>query len=88
MVRGDSSQDLARPVYSTTSAELIQALQRADPGLRLYAAFDRCHRGLRTEINNVYEKIAAGASGLFTQLFFDLRYLEVCADIQPKTQIF
>lgn len=88
MVRGDSPQDLARPVYSTTSAELIQALIQTDPGLRLYAAFDPYRRGLRAEISIVYEKIAAGASSLFTQPFFDLRYLEVCADVLPETQIF
>ena len=33
VVRGDSPQDLAQPVYSTTSAALIQALKQADPGL-------------------------------------------------------
>ena len=88
VVRGDSPQDLARPVYSTTSAELIQALKQADPGLRLYAAFDPYRRGLRAEIDTVHEKISAGASGLFTQPFFDLRYLEVCADVLPETEIF
>ncbi len=45
VVRGDSPQDLTRPVYSTTSAELIHALKRADPGLRLYATFDPYRRG-------------------------------------------
>ena len=64
VVRGDSPQDLARPVYSTTSAEVVQALKRADPGLRLYAAFDPYRRGLRAKIDILHEKIAAGASGL------------------------
>jgi len=79
-LREDFPQDLARPVHSTTSAELIQPLKRADPGLQLYAAFDPYHGRLRAEIKIVYEKIPDGASSLFAQPFFDLRYLEVCTE--------
>jgi len=88
LVRGDSPQDLARPVYSVTSAELIQAPKRAEPGLRLYAVFDPYRRGLRAGIEIAHEKITAGASGPFTQPFFDLRYLEICDDVLPQTDIF
>ena len=31
---------------------------------------------------------AAGASGLFAQPFFELRYIEVCVDVLPVTEIF
>ncbi len=88
VVRGDSPQDLARPVHATTSVELIRALKQADPGIRLYAGFDPYRQGLRTEVDRVHEKIEAGASGLFTQPFFDLGLLQVCADILPRTEIF
>ena len=88
VVRGDSPQDLSRPVHSTTSAELIRALKQVDPGLRIYAGFDPYRQGLRDEIEAVHEKIEAGASGLFTQPFFDLGLLRVCADLLPRTEIF
>jgi methylenetetrahydrofolate reductase (NADPH) len=88
IVRGDSPQDLSHPMYSTTSAELMRALKDIDPGLRLYAVFDPYRRGLRTEIEDVQEKIDAGASGLFTQPFFDLRFLQMCADVLPETEVF
>ena len=88
IVQGDSPQDLARPVHPTTSAELIRALNDVDPGLRLYAAFDPYRRGLRSELESVQEKIAAGASGLFTQPFFDLQFMQVCADLLPEIETF
>ena len=88
IVQGDAPQDLARAMHSTTSAELIRALKDVDPGLRLYAAFDPYRRGLRSELEFVQEKIAAGASGLFTQPFFDLRFMQVCADVLPETELF
>jgi methylenetetrahydrofolate reductase (NADPH) len=88
VVRGDSPQDLARPVHATTSAEFIRALHDVDPNLRLYAAFDPYRQGLRSELDSVQEKLAAGASGLFTQPFFDLRLIQICADSLPGTDIF
>jgi methylenetetrahydrofolate reductase (NADPH) len=88
VIRGDSPQDLSRPVYATTSAELICALKEVDPGLRLYAAFDPYRRGLREEIDGVLEKLEAGAAGLFTQPFFDVHFMQVCADVLPDADIF
>lgn len=88
IVRGDAPQDLARPVHSTTSAELIRALKEIDPELKLYAVFDPYRRGLRSELDDVKEKIDAGAVGLFTQPFFDLQFMKVCADVLPELEIF
>jgi len=88
VVRGDAPQDLSRPVHATTSAEFIRALNEVDPDLRLYAAFDPYRQGLRSELDVVQEKFAAGASGLFTQPFFDLRLIQICADLLPATEIF
>jgi len=88
IVRGDSPQDLARPVHSTTSTELIRALKEVDPDLRLYAVFDPYRRGLAAELDEVKEKIEAGAVGLFTQPFFDRRFMQVCAEILPDVEVF
>jgi methylenetetrahydrofolate reductase (NADPH) len=88
IVRGDPPQDLARPVHATTSAELIAALKQVAPSIRLYASFDPYRQGLRAAVDSAHEKIEAGASGLFTQPFFDLRLLQVCSDLLPRTEIF
>lgn len=79
VVQGNPPQDL-RTVHATTSAELIRWLRQAAPRLRIYAAFDPYRRGLRAELDLVRAKLEAGANGLFTQPFFDLRLLEICAE--------
>jgi len=88
IVRGDAPQDLARPVHPTTSAELIRALKEVDPDFRLYAVFDPYRHGLRSELDDVKDKIEAGAAGLFTQPFFDLEFMKVCADLLPDVEVF
>lgn len=88
IVRGDAPQDLARPVHSTTSAELIRAIKEVDPDLKLYAVFDPYRRGLRSELDDVKEKLEAGAAGFFTQPFFDLEFMKVCADVLPDVEVF
>jgi methylenetetrahydrofolate reductase (NADPH) len=75
-------------VHPTTSAELIRALKEVDPDLRLYAVFDPYRRGMRAELDEVKEKIEAGACGLFTQPFFDLAYMKVCAGALPEVEVF
>ena len=88
IVRGDAPQDLSRAVHPTTSSELIRALKEVDPELNLYAVFDPYRRGLRSELDDVKEKMEAGASGLFTQPFFDLQFMQVCADVLPDLEVF
>jgi methylenetetrahydrofolate reductase (NADPH) len=80
IVRGDAPQDMRRPIYPTSSAELIREVKRLDPELRIYAAFDPYRHGLRTELEGVAEKIDAGAEGFFSQPLFDLRLIEMCAE--------
>ncbi len=88
VVRGDTPQDLSRPMHSTTSADLIRALKEVDPDLDLYAAFDPYRRGLRSELDAVREKLDAGASGLFSQPIFDLRFMQICADALLDVETF
>jgi len=88
IVRGDAPQDLGRRMYSTTSAELIRALNEMAPEVRAYAAFDPYRAGLRAEIDSVHEKLAAGAVGLFSQPLFDLRFMDLCADQFPGVEVY
>ena len=80
VVRGDPPQDMARPVHPTESADLIRALKMAAPQLEVYAAFDPYRRGLREELEGVQAKLDAGATALFSQPLFDLRFMQLCAD--------
>ncbi len=79
-VRGDPPQTPGRLVHPTTSVELIAALRRAAPGLRIYAALDPYRQGMRSELEYARAKLDAGADGFFTQPFFDLRLMEIWAD--------
>ncbi len=88
VVRGDSPQDLSRPVYGTSSADLIRALKDVDPSLKLHAVFDPYRQGLQAELDDVREKVRAGVDGLFTQPFFDLRLVDFFADVLPAVEIF
>jgi methylenetetrahydrofolate reductase (NADPH) len=81
VVAGDPPQDLARPVYPARPVEWIRRLQQEAPELRVYAAFDPYRAGLRAELEAAQAKLEAGAAGLFSQPFFDLRLLEVWADL-------
>lgn len=64
-----------------TSLGLIEALRTLDPGLRIHAALDPYRASPRRERDYATEKRAAGADGFFTQPFFDLRLLEVWAEL-------
>ncbi|HIF93515.1 MAG: hypothetical protein ABGX04_12465 [Myxococcales bacterium] len=85
---GYAPQDLKRPVHPTSSVEFIRALKEVDPDLRLHAVFDPYRRGLRSELDDVKEKNNVGATGLFTQPFFDLEFMKVCADLLPDVEVF
>lgn len=81
VVAGDPPQDLAHPVHPARPVEWIRRLKQEAPGLRVYAAFDPYRAGLRAELEAAQAKLAAGAAGLFSQPFFDLRLLEVWAEL-------
>jgi methylenetetrahydrofolate reductase (NADPH) len=88
VIGGDAPTDLSRMAHNTTSPEFIRALRRADPELRIYSGFDPYHQGLQAELESVREKLEAGACGLFTQPFFDLKFADLCANLLPPTQVF
>ena len=80
VVRGDPRNDPQVAEHPTTSAELIRALKAADPSLRVHAALDPYRQSMRAELDDVIEKVDAGADGFFTQPIFDLRVAEWWAD--------
>lgn len=70
-----------------TCVALIRALKEELPELKVYAALDPYRGPVQKEIQYVQEKAAAGAHGFFTQPFFDLRYLEIFADLMASYEL-
>jgi len=81
VVAGDAPADMSKPVYDTTSEALIRRLKRERPGLFVYAALDPYRQGFAAERDYLLRKLDAGADGVFTQPFFDLRLVGVWADL-------
>lgn len=66
----------------------IRALKAARPELKVYAALDPYRAGFAAELAYAEAKLAAGADGLFTQPFFDLRLLSVWQELTAGAQVF
>ncbi len=81
VVTGDPPQDMARRVYPTTPVELITKLRQELPELRIYAGFDPYRTSIRQEVEYARAKLDAGADGLFSQPFFDLRLMQVWSEL-------
>ncbi len=88
VVTGDAPADLSRPVYPTSSLHFIRRLKAELPGLKIYAALDPYRQGFLQERDYALQKLEAGASGFFTQPFFDVRLMAVYAELLPPTEIF
>lgn len=88
VVTGDPPQEMGRRVYTTTATSLIRRLKRDWPSLKVYAAYDPYRQGIRAELDYAARKLEAGADGFFTQPFFDLRLLEMHAEILAGQTVF
>ncbi|MDZ7706992.1 MAG: methylenetetrahydrofolate reductase [Trueperaceae bacterium] len=84
VVAGDAPADMSKPVYDTTSEALIRRLKRERPQLVVYAALDPYRQGFAAERDYLLRKLDAGADGVFTQPFFDVRLLGVWADLLDR----
>ena len=88
VVTGDAPADMSRRVYPTTSVELIRKIKSEMPDVRVYAALDPYRNGFREEMEYVARKKDAGADGLFTQPFFDLRLLQIYGELLQGSDVF
>ena len=81
VIKGDPPSDLSRRAYPNTSEGIIRRFKRHYPGLKVHAAFDPYRQGFRAELAEIEQKLDAGADGFFTQPIFDLRLLEMSAEM-------
>lgn len=75
-------------VYPTSSVQLIRAIKAALPHVTVYAALDPYRQSFVRERDYALEKLEAGASGLFTQPFFDLRLMHVYRELLPGVTLY
>ena len=80
--------DLSQHTYPNTSDDIIRRFKWHHPKLKVLAAFDPCRQGFRDEFDAVARKVDAAADGFFTQPIFDLRLLEVCAEMLRGHNVF
>lgn len=88
VVTGDAPADMSRVVYPSSSISVIKKVKLELPGVKVYAALDPYRQSFRAERDYVMRKLEAGADGLFTQPFFDLRLMEVWAELLPPVPVF
>ena len=88
VVNGDLPADMSQPSYPTTSVQLIRAIKAALPHVEVYAALDPYRQSLLKERDYAFMKLEAGASGLFTQPFFDTRLMQVYLELLPGVNLY
>ena len=80
VIEGDKPQDMKHAIYPGSSIDLIRKLKKEASDLVVYAAFDPYRNNIRYELEYLQQKIEAGATGFFSQPFFDLRLLEIYSE--------
>lgn len=88
VVTGDPPQDFGRRVYPTVSTDVIAKFRDELPQVKVYAVIDQYRGSMRQEEYMMRRKLQAGAAGFFTQPFYDLRYMEVYADMLEGQEVF
>ncbi len=88
VVSGDAPADMSQPSYPTSSVQLVRAIKAALPHVQVYAALDPYRHSLMRERDYALEKLDAGAGGLFTQPFFDVRLMQVYRELLPDATIY
>lgn len=88
IIKGDPPQNMSTKVYPNISTDIIAKFQHEMPQVKVYAGIDQYHCSMRQGQYYVQRKMQAGASGFFTQPFFDLRYMQIFAEILDGMDIY
>ena len=88
IIAGDPPQSMNHKVYPTESIDVIRKFREELPDVKVYAGIDQYRGGIRDELYKIERKAQAGAVGFFTQPFFDMRFLEMFADLLSDYEIY
>ena len=84
VVTGDAPADMSHRVYNVDAEQAIRRFRAELPHVKVYAGLDPYRQSFAAERDYLERKLEAGASGFFTQPFFDMRLVEAYADIVPE----
>lgn len=88
VIQGDPPQTMNYQVYPTISTDIIKKISEEMPEIKVYAGIDQYRSSMKEEEYRIRRKLLAGAKGFFTQPFFDMRYLEMYADLLDGMEIY
>ena len=88
VIEGDPPQDMAHKVYPTVTTDVIWKFHQEMPEVKVYAGIDQYRGSMRQEMYSIQRKLQAGAVGFFTQPFFDMRLLEMYADMLDGQNVY
>lgn len=88
ILTGDLPQDMSKKIYPSTSIDVIKKFKKEAPEIKIYAAIDQYRNNIKKEFEYIKRKINAGADGFFTQPFFDLRFMEIYAELLEDHEVF
>lgn len=88
IIEGDPPADMGHQTYDVTSLEIIRKFRREMPHVTVWAGLDPYRQSFARERDYAEAKLEAGAVGVFTQPFFDLRLMELWAELLPRCQVF
>jgi methylenetetrahydrofolate reductase (NADPH) len=88
IIEGDAPADMGHQTFDVTSLEIIRKFRRELPHITVWAGLDPYRQNFTRERDYAEAKLEAGAVGVFTQPFFDLRLMELWAELLPGCQVF
>lgn len=88
IVSGDKPKDEKGPRHHVRPTDLIKLLKSYFPNLKVYGALDPYRQSVQKELRYAEEKLEAGADGLFTQPFFDIRLADMYLEQLTHTELF
>lgn len=88
VIEGDPPQDMNHKFYPTVTTDVIQKFHQEMPEVKVYAGIDQYRGSMRQELCRIQRKLQAGAVGFFTQPFFDMRLMEMYADMLDGQNVY
>ncbi|MFK5635589.1 MULTISPECIES: methylenetetrahydrofolate reductase [unclassified Ornithinimicrobium] len=83
IVSGDDADYFSHHTYPVDAVDVIRRFRAELPHLRIYAGLDPYRQGIAQEMRYLERKLSAGATGIFTQPFFDTAHMRTWAGILP-----
>lgn len=84
VVSGDDADYFTRHTYPVDAVDVIRRFRAELPQVRVYAGLDPYRYGIAQEMRYLERKLSAGASGIFTQPFFDTHLMAAWAALLPQ----